>query len=376
MSRTTTSRRPTVQRLALAGIGSAVLLVGIASPAAAAEPLVVPLAPTEVALGTVPVENFPDMDPMTDPMADLATIDPTPVPVQFGDTLTVELPDVLNASAAVVELAVDTDGDSAPDGTYSSAPTGTQLPLTVSRVDADTVTVVLPTGTGTATAVLTLEPVTTTLGAGFTFVDPVEYALALGDTALDPVTVEPLLLAVSGTLCAAPADCTVTAGSTVTLDLTAGSLLRGLGITDLAEAVVVLQGVDAEANPVGEPVLLTLQAAGSTATVVVPADLPAGTYALGVVQETPSGDVSVFGAELAVTPAPAPPVTASPTPAAPTAVNAGLRSNTGVEAVETGSTGTLAAVAGAGLLAAAGVGGVAVARSRRRAAAEGGTCAD
>ncbi|SNS37255.1 hypothetical protein SAMN06893096_103425 [Geodermatophilus pulveris] len=378
MSRTTTSRRPRVQRLALAGIGGAVLLVGIASPAAAAD-VVISLEPAEVGLIAVPVENFPDMDPMADPMSDPMAVDPVPVDAEFGDTLTVELPDVLDASGAVVELIVDVDGDGAPDGTYSSAPSGTELPLTVDPVDGDTVEVVLPAGTGTATAALSLEPVVTTLGAGFTFIDPVEYVLTLGDTALDEVTLEPVLLAASAVLCADPAACTVTAGSTVTVDLTDGSLLRELGITDLSGVQVAAQAVDADGLPVGEPVLLTAEVAGSTATVAIPADQPAGTYALAVVQETPTGYVSVVAAELTVTepvaaPAPAP---AEPTEEVEeTTVNAGLRSNTGVEAVPTGSTGTVAAVAGAGLLAAAGVGGVAVARSRRRPAAESGTCAD
>ena len=56
-------------------------------------------------------------------------------------------------------------------------------------------------------------------------------------------------------------------------------------------------------------------------------------------------------------------------------VNAGLRSNTGVQLAATTAPGSTVPVAvGAGLLVAAGVGGVVVARTRRRPATEGGTC--
>ena len=90
-----------------------------------------------------------------------------------------------------------------------------------------------------------------------------------------------------------------------------------------------------------------------------------------------TGAVSVVLVEIAVVAEEAvvAPPAAAPTTPATTVVNAGLRSNTGVEAVETGSTGGVAIAAGAGMLVLAGVGGVAVARTRRRPAVEGGTCA-
>ena len=68
MSSPTLSRRP-LQRLGLAGIGSAVLFVGIASPALAATGVVIPRAPTEVALLNYPAENYggEPMGPMTGP---------------------------------------------------------------------------------------------------------------------------------------------------------------------------------------------------------------------------------------------------------------------------------------------------------------------
>ena len=112
MSSPTLSRRPQLQRLGLVGIGSAVLLVGIASPAVAATGVVIPLEPTEVALSAVPVENFGVMDPMADPNAGIT---PTSVAVQYGGTITVDLPAELDDSAVEAQLTFDDDGDGAPD---------------------------------------------------------------------------------------------------------------------------------------------------------------------------------------------------------------------------------------------------------------------
>ncbi len=166
----------------------------------------------------------------------------------------------------------------------------------------------------------------------------------------------------------------MTAGTAFTLDLPADSVLRDLGLADLTGVQVALQDVD---DATAAPVLLETQVSGATATVALPAELAAGSYALVLGSPTTSG-LSIVIAELtvsapAVTPPPAT-ETVAPAPQA-VVVNAGLRSNTGVEAVETGSTGGLAIAAGAGRLVLAGVGGVAVARTRRRPADEGGTCA-
>ena len=136
----------------------------------------------------------------------------------------------------------------------------------------------------------------------------------------------------------------------------------------------MLQSID---DPTAEPVLLDVEVNGSTATVALPAELAAGSYGLILGSPTTSG-LSIVLAELTVS-APAitpPPATQTVAPAPQAAVvNAGLRSNTGVEAVETGSSSSVAIAAGAGMLVLAGAGGVAVARTRRRPAAEGGSCA-
>ena len=380
MSSSTQNRRRQVQRLALTGVGSAVLLVGIAPTAGAATGVVIPLEPSEVALGAVAVENIGGpMDPMGDPAAGVFT----PVPVQYSGTFTVDLPAELDGSGAVdVQLVfADEDGDGAPDATYDS----TDLTVVPS---AGSVTITLPADDPAAgdAATLYLEPITDTLGPALTYYDPVLYELGFDAAAPAAVTVHPELAAFSQVPCGittgdrCPFPTPVAVGSAVTLDLTAGSVLRELGLSDLTGVLVGLQELDNRGFPTADaPVELTAQVNGSTASVVIPADTAPGAYFLVVAQQTPSGGISVLNVEITVVaeeaPAVVPPVAAPTTPAAPAVVNAGLRSNTGVEGVETGSTGAVAVAAGAGMLALAGMGGVAVARTRRRPAAEGGTCA-
>jgi hypothetical protein len=386
MSSPTPSRRP-LQRLGLAGIGSAVLLVGIASAAGAAENVVISLAPTQVALLHYPVENYDwaPVDPMTGPAGT-----PEPVVVQYGDTLTVDLADELDPINAEVQIVFpeDADADGVPDQAYSTASTpdpstaNTIDPLVVTVVGDNDLEITLPADDGVNGPLATLsiapvEPDSTVLGPEFA-VDPLlEYELDLSATAPTGTILYPELVAITQVPCAlssaTPCPVAVTAGTSLTLDLTADSALRDLGLTDLTGIEVALQSTD---DPTADPVVLDVEANGSTATVALPAELAAGSYALVLGQPMTSG-LSIVVAELTVSaPVVTPPATetVAPTPQAVT-VNAGLRSNTGVEAVETGSTGTVAIAAGAGMLLLAGVGGVAVARTRRRPAAEGGTCA-
>ncbi|MDK3256713.1 hypothetical protein [Blastococcus capsensis] len=378
MSSSTLSRRPPVQRLGLVGIGTALLLVGIASPAGAATDVTIPLEPTEVELGAFPVENFGAMDPMADPATAPAV---TPVLVQYSGTITVDLPTELDDSAVGAELVFDDDGDGIPEATYSSSVASTDpYYLTISGQGTGSIQVTLPADDPVAgdAATLFLEPLTTDpadLSPAFTYYDPVFYELAFDVSALPAENVAPELLAVSqvpcgissSTRCAFPTP--VTAGSTVTLDLTAASALRELGLTDLTGVQVGIAPLDADGVQTGAAAELPAQVTGSTATFVLPADTAAGSYGLVVAQATPSGGVSVVIVELTVVAE----VAVAP-PAAEPVVNPGLHSNTGVEAVEAGSTGTVAVAAGAGMLLLAGAGGITVARSRRRPAVEGGTC--
>ncbi len=386
MSRTTLSRRPQVQRLGLVGTGTAVLLVGIASPAGAATDVSIPLEPTEVVLGAFPVENYGSaMDPMADPNV-IPTV--TPVGVQYSGTITVDLPAELDDSGLGAELVFDDNGDGIPEATYSSsfAPANPNF-LTVSGQGTGSVTITLPADDPVAgdAATLYLEPLTSNLGPAFTYFDPVTYELSFASStppAPTAQTVEPELVAVSqvpcglssGTRCAFPTP--VTAGSTVALDLTSGSVLRELGLTDLTGVQLGLQQLDANGDPTGAATALTAQVSGSRASFVLPAGTAPGSYGLVIAQETPSGGVSVVFVEITVEAAPVAAPPAATSTAAPStravAANVGLRSNTGVTApAAESSTGTVAA--GAGLLLLAGAGGVAVARTRRRPAVETGT---
>ncbi len=389
MSSSTQNRRRRVQRLVLTGVGSAVLLVGIAPTAGAATGVVIPLEPTAVELIAIPVEDVASMGPM----ADSTTPAAAPVAVEYDGAITVDLPAELDDSRVGAELVFDDNGDGTPEATYSSRfAMGNPKRLGISGVGTGSITVDLPGDDPIAgdAAVLSLGPLGSNLGPAFTFYDPVAYDLAFSAPAdpLAPATevVAPELLAFSQVPCEfasgerCPFPIPVTAGSAVTLDLSAGSVLRELGLTDLTGVQVALQQLDADGLPTAAaPVELTAQGTGSTASVVIPAGTAPGAYFLVVAQQTASGGISVLNVEITVVAEQAapvvPPAAAPTTSAAPAVVNAGLRSNTGVEVVETGSTGTVAVAAGAGMLVLAGVGGVAVARTRRRPAAEGGTCA-
>ena len=379
MSRAPCTRRARAQRHGVVGLGAAAVLAGTASAAGAVPGVVIPLEPSAVLLSGFAVENLGDMDPMADPDADL---DPTPQVVRYGGTITVDLPAELDDSAVEAQLAFDDDADPVtPDVVHSSDPGPGELPLSIAGVGTGSIEVTLPADPGSSTddAVLSLAPLTSTLGPAFSYVDPLSYELVFDPAADAAVTVAPQLVAISQVPCditsatRCPFPTPVTAGSTVTLDLTAGSALRELGITDLTGTELGLQQVDANGDPGGAPALLAPQVAGTTASFLVPAGTAAGSYGLVIAQQTPAGGISVVAVELAVlagqTPAAVPPAAAPATP-----VNAGLRSNTGVEAVGTGSSGTVAVANGAGLLVLAGAGGIAVTRTRRRPAAEGGTC--
>ena len=375
MSRNTPSRCREAQRLGVVVLGAAALLAGTTSGAVAATGVVIPLAPDEVILGAYPVENYGPMDPMADPNA-APTF--TLVDVQYGGSLTVNLPVELDSAAVEATIGFDDNNDGIPDDVeYSSSlPPADPNYLAITGRGSSTITITLPAddSTGTDEAVLFLEPLTTNLSAAFDYYDPIFYDLNFTAAAAAAVTVEPVLVAVSQepcdlssvSRCAFPTS--ITAGSTVTLDLTSGSALRELGIADLTGVQVGLVQLDANGDPTGTPVLLTATVSGSTANFTVPAGTAAGSYGLVIAQEGSTGAISTVFVEITV-------VAAAPAAAPTTAVNAGLRSNTGVEVVETGSTGNVPVVMGAGLLLLAGAGGIAVARTRRRPAVEGGTCA-
>ncbi len=384
-----------MRRPGLAGIGSAVLLVAIAAPAGAATDVVIPLEPSEVLLSAVPAEYLATVSPASGAVSGVMTsavsasaaglltaeaAEPVaPLEVAFSGTLTIELPPEFDTTEVEADLEVDVNQAGLPEKTYSSEfPAASPEALTLTGQGTSNLVLNLPVDDPTIgdEALLTLTQLDSTLGPEF-LADPVFYALAFTATAPAARTVEPVLAAFATYPCDAttfepcPFPTRVTPGSTVDLELTAGSLLREIGFADLSGAEVGLIALDADGVPVGEDVLTPpVQAAGSTASFALPGEPAVDQYALLVLLENPAGRVAVVQTLLTVADAevPAAPTTEAPPTQAPV-VNPGLRSNTGVvapTAVEDG--GSASVVAGAGLLLLAGSGGVAVARTRRRSA--------
>jgi hypothetical protein len=295
------------------------------------------------------------------------------VEAEYGDTLTVELPTEFDTSGVTAALELDDDGDGAADRTFTAS---------VAGAGTASISFALPASGGATLSegFLSIGGLTTGLGPDFT-VDSIDYLLALDATARADVTLRPELAADSEVLCASAAACTVVAGSTVGLSLPATSLLQDLGVVDLTGLRFGLQALDANGVPTAAaPIELPVTvASASSATVDIPTGTAAGRYGLIVVQPTASGLSLVLGELTIVAPAAAPvapPATATPSAAAPSsssATNVGLKSNTGVEEAP-GAGGSVTVAAGAGLLVLSGIGAVAVARTRRRPAVEGGTC--
>jgi hypothetical protein len=186
------------------------------------------------------------------------------------------------------------------------------------------------------------------------------------------VTLRPPLVVAGYHYCAAPADCVVRAGTSLTVALPVSTGLQSFGVTDLTGFAVALEPSDWSRVFTGDGVELTAQpsADGRATTITVPAGTATGDHRLVLWRPHGSG-ISYLFTDVTVLPAPpaaVAPVVVPPAAAAPSAqavVNPGLRSGTGVPApAEDPGSGVVAA--GAALLLLAGAGGVAVARTRRR----------
>ena len=397
MATSTGPHRRRARLLTCVGIGAVTTLVGTAFPASAAEGVEVPLEPTEVALFALPVENVgDDLDELfgSAGAAGGSSISAfpgfVPVPVQFSGTITVEVPAGLDASAATADLVFDGNGDGIPEETLSSSfPPLSPKHLAISR-PAGTVEVTLPTDDPLIAdaATLSIKGITSELGPAFTVAyDSIDYEIEFDNptppatpTAPAAQTVEPLMIASSRIPCdfssyeRCPLPTPVLPGSTVTLALTQGSVLRELGLSDLTGVEVYLGSLDEEGYAEDEGAEIPVEVAASRATFVMPEDAEPGAYGLFVTQPTPSGGASTVFAELTVeAPAAAPVAAPVAVPPAPKP-NAGLRSNTGVHLPEAGASDGSAVATGAGILLLAGVGAAAAVARSRRPAAEGGTC--
>ena len=336
-----------------------------AGTAGAEGPPTIPLDPTDVAIVLEAAENFGTA-------ADPAEV-PGPVPVAWGGTLELQLPDGLDAATLGARLELGPEVGGSPTRVLSTDTPGPDG-LLVGRVAAGRFTLALPP----------VDPANGPIGAlllsgiasadGFP-VHPDTYFLELDPTAPATVGLRPQVTVVADQPCdpTAAVHCagtTFTAGTPFRVTVPPGSELQALGHGTLQDAEVTLvdlTGASSVPLPLsGDPARYA--AAGPwDATVILPAELRPGRHHLSVSLGDPTsgGPVTIATVELQVLAAPAVvPPAAAPTPAAPAVVNAGLRSNTGVEDAEAGAARTGAVATGAGLLVLAGVGAVVV-RARR-----------
>jgi hypothetical protein len=231
-------------------VGSLAALVVFAlgtSPAGAVAGLTVPLSPPQVEVFLVPAENYAEV-----PVEDESGDGSTPVEVQWGGAVELQLPAGLDGTDAVVVLQTGSPDDEEPARTLSSDSDGADR-LDVTDLGDGASRVALPADDGTGSAgVLSVE--------GLTAADPgirvgdLYYFLQFTGTGAAVVPLAPQLSAYSSVPCAldlfaGPADCPpypVLAGTTVGLTVPADSLLRTLGLGTLTDVGVALTPLDPE----------------------------------------------------------------------------------------------------------------------------------
>jgi hypothetical protein len=375
------SRRGLWTALVALGVLVPVLL---AAPAAdAATGVVIPLDPPEVMVSLYPVENT---GPLTiqDAQDDRQPAG-TPVAVQWGGAVTVQLPAHLDGSGMTVSLDLAPTADDSPTRSLASDATAPDT-LVVTDLGGGKFRIDLPADDSTdgPVGLLSIGSVTSS-DAGILVPDMLQYELGFRAGADPVVALSPQVLAVATVPCALTSTkpCPpfrVTAGATIGLTVPARSRLRELGLGTLDGLRLGLVPLDAHGDPTGGALIDLTDRPGNVsvadsyhATVRLPADTRAGTYGLVLVQATgTSGSLSITVGELRVLAAPVPRVTPvrrmAPVRAVP-AVNVGLRSETGWDRVsaarsETGGAPLIPVGAGMVLL---GAGGVAALRPRRPA---------
>ena len=283
------------------------------------------------------------------------------VATEYGGTVELQLPDVVDASAVRFTLDVlPPDPDDLPRR-YRS-PVGSDQPLTVAPLGGNEFGVTLPAaaaGYGPE-ALLTVDRLTMAdTGAELLF--PLTYFLEFTGPGVSTVPLAPTVGLFSNATCSIEAweSCpgpTVRAGKPVDLVIPPDSLLRTFGFAQLDTAFYGLdsmsdeepyQSFDSQTNPD-----LVNVHGPSAATLRVPADARPATYMGYVVQGGPSAGVAVTSFELDVAAVP---------------VNPGLYSDTGwVEEVREVSPASTAAVAGGAFLLVGGLVTVVAVRPGRR----------
>ncbi|MCA0144039.1 hypothetical protein [Blastococcus sp. LR1] len=429
------TRRARLCRTGATGAAAALLLLA-GAPSAAAAGIAIPLEPSALAISLYPMENFGEEDF-------------TPVQVQWGGSVVVQLPDGVDATDLTAELLLGEEEAEEPSRIFSTEPS-TEMPppgvLVVTDLGDGELEVEMPVDAnlGDSMAILVMEGLTATMTGSELADTGLAYFFELDAAFPATQTVSPAVLVDSSVPCdqyeSVCDGIPVTAGDELALSVPPTSALRAAGVGNLADAEVMLLPMDDEeyfhwesvgeeqyvggeltpelpaetaaevppfaaellagsapvtggapdaggASPAAAGVLAadaapvtaaghelvepTLVATGPyAATMTLPADTEAGSHALFISEGdgTPGSRyaTTVVFLEVAAAPvvAPAAPVVAMP-------VNAGLRSDTGwIDDEASGSWPLLAT--GAGMLLAAGAGGVALARTRRTS----GTCAD
>jgi hypothetical protein len=268
------------------------------------------------------------------------------VDVQYGGTVVVRLPELVDASDAefTLELA-PADEDDAPYAFESDSSVPAHQ-LTVTELAPGEFEVTLPAAVPTygPEAFLSVDRLTSAQdGVGYVF--PLWYYLEFTGPGISLVELEPTLGVFSDAVCSidsyeACTAATQRAGSPVDLVVPPTSLISALGYGRLDSAIYALESMhqdepwdtyDSETTPE----LVTVHGP-SSATLNVPAGARPGPYYGAVVEGDPTVGFAVTSFELEVEAVP---------------VNPGLHSDTGwVEEVRDGSTGSTAAVAGGALV--------------------------
>ena len=397
-----TLRRSSVQPLCRAAV--AVLLTGgvavLGAPAAAAaedDTPVVSLDPPDAELFLIATENYANLfggpgaastdgaDDASAAFAAAAALAPPEIAetlgaesvtvashngngeidVEYGGTVTVRLPALVDASASEVRLELYDPADpEAEPRVYSTDPAAVD-PLTVVDLGGNEFEVTLPADDATfgPEAYLTFDDLTGT-DAAISNVYPLDYYLEFTGTGVSAVTLEPSVGLFTAASCSVSdyscPSTDVQAGRSFDFDVPPSSLLRTLGLAQMETAEVFLVSEESDAYEEyysdSDDELMTRHDAYS-ATFNLPADMAGGLYFGAVIQGDPfSGSGYVMtGFEVDVE-----------------AINAGLRSDTGwVEDVREGAAGSTKAVAGTAMLVVAGLITVVAVAPRRRPPAEG-----
>lgn len=219
-----------------------------ASPAGAAAALTIALDPHQVGVFLVPAENQADPE---DVEADRDGDWYTPVEVEWGGAVVVQLPAGTDGSAASWTLDTGSDMDDEPTRSLSSEAIGADH-LDVTDLGGDAHRVALPSDpAGGPIGLLSVDGVTGSDEA-IEAVGPLFYLLEFTASGTSVVTLEPQLSVFSSVPCGfdllgLPDRCPpyqVAAGDTVGLTVPEGSLLRSLGFGGFDDVVVALSPVE------------------------------------------------------------------------------------------------------------------------------------